>query len=499
MQGVGAALLLAGALPVLGALAGSPADGARVWILAGTFGLALGPALGGVLTQAFSWRAIFVAQAPVAALGLLAVASSHVRTVAEEGWRPSLRRTLPANVSLGLLFGALVGALFLAVLLVISVWNYSPIAGAAIVSVLPAAALVARPLERRLPRLVAVCGGAALLAGGLVGLALLPSASVGFAVWALALCGAGLGLAVPVLSDAVLDPGSELTRSGTLTVGARHVGLVLAIAVIAPLLASKVPAAGDEAMLKATAVLLDAPVGLDKKVPVALVAPRRVRPRAGGGDPGPRAAVQRARRAHRLLARRDPRPAARDDRGHDHARLALGVLRLRAVRGRGAAGGRRLPPEDRLVTRRLTPALWILVALLASGLALVAAELGSGALNEPSPKIANPCEPRPGRTGGIDTTIQRVVLDGLDGAACRLHTTREELVLSIGGDSLAPRHWDQHTIDVALRAGLLGAVNRAEQRGDIPSFLVPLIRTAIDKIPLEKLIRGGISLQDLLG
>ena len=270
VQGVGAALLLAGALPVLGALAGSPADGARIWILAGTFGLALGPALGGVLTQAFSWRAIFVAQAPVAALGLLAVAQSHVRAVAEEGWRPSLRKTLPANVSLGLLFGALVGALFLAVLLVISVWNYSPIAGAAIVSVLPAAALVARPLERRLPRLVAVCGGAALLAGGLVGLALLPSASVAFAVWALALCGAGLGLAVPVLSDAVLDPGSELTRSGTLTVGARHVGLVLAIAVIAPLLASKVPAAGDEAMLKATAVLLDAPVGLDKKVPVAL-------------------------------------------------------------------------------------------------------------------------------------------------------------------------------------------------------------------------------------
>jgi hypothetical protein len=36
------------------------------------------------------------------------------------------------------------------------------------------------------------------------------------------------------------------------------------------LLASKVPAAGDRALLKGTAVLLDAPVGLDKKVPVAL-------------------------------------------------------------------------------------------------------------------------------------------------------------------------------------------------------------------------------------
>lgn len=149
--------------------------------------------------------------------------------------------------------------------------------------------------------------------------------------------------------------------------------------------------------------------------------------------------------------------------------------------------------------KRLTPALWILVALLVGGVALVAAELGSGALNEPAPKIADPCQPRPGRTGGIDTTIQRVVLDGLDGAACRLHTTREELVLSIGGGDLAPRHWDAHTIDVALRAGMRRSVDEAQRRGDIPSFLVPLIRTAIDKIPLEKLIRGGISLQDLIG
>jgi predicted MFS family arabinose efflux permease len=261
VQGIGAALLLAGSLPVVGA---------RLWTGAGTIGLALGPALGGVLTQAFDWRAIFIAQAPVAALGLVGLAGSHEHAVADEGWRPSLRRTLPANACLGLLFGALVGALFLAVLLVISVWNYSPIGGAVIVSALPVAALAARPLEARLPGIVAVCGGAALLAGGLTGLALLPSADVALAVWALALCGAGLGLAVPVLSNAALDAGSGLSRSGTLTVGARHVGLVLALALIAPLLASKVPAAGDRALRKATAVLLDAPIGLDKKVPVAL-------------------------------------------------------------------------------------------------------------------------------------------------------------------------------------------------------------------------------------
>jgi hypothetical protein len=149
--------------------------------------------------------------------------------------------------------------------------------------------------------------------------------------------------------------------------------------------------------------------------------------------------------------------------------------------------------------KRLGPALWILVALLVSGVALVAAELGSGALNEPSPKIADPCQPRPGRTGGIDTTIQRVILDGLDGAACRLHTTREELVLSIGGDSLAPRHWSRHTIEVALRAGMLRSVDEAERRGDIPSFLAPLVRAAIKRVPLEQLIKGTVRLQDLLG
>jgi len=261
VQGVGAALLLAGALPVIGT---------RIWTLAGTYGLALGPALGGVLTQAFDWRAIFVAQAPVAAAAFVGVGRAHPDTVAIEGWRPSLRRTLPANACLGLLFGALVGALFLAVLIVISVWSYSPIGGAAIVSALPIAALAARPLDRWIPPVTAVCAGAGLLAVGLVGLALLPSASLWLLVWALLLCGAGLGLSVPVLSDAALQRGANATRSGTLTVGARHVGLVLALAVIAPLLASKVPDAGDKALLRGTAVLLDAPIGLDKKVPVAL-------------------------------------------------------------------------------------------------------------------------------------------------------------------------------------------------------------------------------------
>ena len=37
----------------------------RTWALVGVLSLAVGPVVGGALTQAFSWRAIFVAQAPL--------------------------------------------------------------------------------------------------------------------------------------------------------------------------------------------------------------------------------------------------------------------------------------------------------------------------------------------------------------------------------------------------------------------------------------------------
>jgi hypothetical protein len=148
---------------------------------------------------------------------------------------------------------------------------------------------------------------------------------------------------------------------------------------------------------------------------------------------------------------------------------------------------------------RLRAGTWVLVGLLVSGAVLVAVELGKGALDPPSPKIANPCRPRDGRTGGIDATIQRIVLDGIDGAACRLHTTREELALSLGGGVGVTRRWDEHTIEVALRAGLLRSVDEAERRGDIPSFLAPAVRGLVERAPLKPLIEGGFKLSDLFG
>jgi hypothetical protein len=254
-------------LPVLASLTGSIHRGATVWTAAGAIGVAIGPALGGVLTELFDWRAIFFVQAPVAALGLSAVVHRHVRVLPEE--RVRRRGPLAANGALLLLFGAVVGALFLAVLLIVTVWQFSPIAGAAAVSALPLAGLAVRPLSRSLPLVRGVVSGSVLLAAGLLALALLPASSAWYAVPALALCGAGFGLAIPVLTRASVVE-ANLGRSATLSVGARHLGLVLGLAVIAPLIASTVSTAGDRATVNATASVLDARLPVTKKVPIAL-------------------------------------------------------------------------------------------------------------------------------------------------------------------------------------------------------------------------------------
>jgi small basic protein len=175
-----------------------------------------------------------------------------------------------ANAGLALVFAGLVGALFLSVLLVITVWERRPIAGALIVSALPAAAFLVRPLADRLPRREAATGGALLLAAGLVALALLPTISDVLLAISLGFCGVGLGLAVPVLTIDSIDPEHAPLRSGTITVGARHLGLVASVALIAPLLTHSLDSVQTRATLAGTRVIMDGNIDLTKKVPIAL-------------------------------------------------------------------------------------------------------------------------------------------------------------------------------------------------------------------------------------
>jgi MFS family permease len=266
-QGAGGALLLAGALPALGALLGDARRGAVWWGTAGVVGAAVGPAAGGALTQAFDWRAIFIAQVPLAAAALVATARLPAPRAEAGGAAAPGRGRIAAGAALALISAALVGALFLAVVLMIDGWGLAPLAAAAVVTALPVGALAAGPVAARSEPRVAVAGGIALVAAGLAAMALLPGASIPMLAWALALTGLGLGLAVAPLTAASLR-GRSLAASGTWSVGARHAGLVLGLVLLAPLLAHDLEDTGARARLAGVAAIVDAPLSIERKVEV---------------------------------------------------------------------------------------------------------------------------------------------------------------------------------------------------------------------------------------
>ena len=140
----------------------------------------------------------------------------------------------------------------------------------------------------------------------------------------------------------------------------------------------------------------------------------------------------------------------------------------------------------------------VLAGLFAAAALLIGLEFALGAADAGKVQLADPCQARTFTGGGIGGTVQRVVLNGLDGAACDLHTSREELVLSLGSKPAFERKWDKKTIERAVRAGLLRAVDDAEQRGEIPGLIAGPIRKLIETAPLDKLIAGEIELSDLL-
>jgi hypothetical protein len=115
-----------------------------------------------------------------------------------------------------------------------------------------------------------VAGGAVLLGAGLLALALLPSESLAYALPSFALCGFGLGLCVPRLTEAALAGDGDVGARATFTVGARHLGLVLALAIVAPALARDLVVAADVAKLNGAAVVIDAPIDGTTKIPLAL-------------------------------------------------------------------------------------------------------------------------------------------------------------------------------------------------------------------------------------
>lgn len=232
-----------------------PGRAVKVWGMAGIFGAAVGPALGGALTELLSWQAIFAAQVPL----VLLVAAGRRIVGAAPGL--SLRDAPPAwiQAALALISAALTAALFLLVVMLIEGWRLSPAEAAGVVSIMPIAAVLTAPLGRRFgtPRLRAAAGAIAV-AGGLGSLGLLPGAALGWTVAPQVLIGFGLGLTLSALTDTALGGSGPVAARAAWTIAARHAGVVVGLTLLTPVFTADLGAQEVAAQRAGSALLLDA-------------------------------------------------------------------------------------------------------------------------------------------------------------------------------------------------------------------------------------------------
>ena len=424
--------------------------GRRAWNAAAVFGFAAGPALGGALTQALDWRAIFLTQVPIALAASVAAATSvdllplRERNSTLEPAQPAslnARGSIHASsaATLALVSAALTGVLFLLVLLLVTGWSTTPLAAAATVTVLPIAALAAARIPGEPTTRAA--GGALLIAGGVGALASVPEANVLWTIPPQVMAGVGMGLALPALAT------ERTAAQAANLLAARHAGITIALAILAPIAATRIDGAVATVREQGTALVLDARLPpLDKlKLADAIV---------GDIDPvDPRGQLERslARAANRIDS--EDRPAyAELSRRADEA-LVAGVQSAFVPAFAVCAA---LALIAALLLRRSDT--WVVMAAIAAVVLAGGAYLARPSL-EPEPvAIANPCRPRDlPSTGGIDGALQDVALTALDRAACRYGSSREALALALVDDGARAAYQRDHGVDPRDVLGLVGA------------------------------------------
>jgi predicted MFS family arabinose efflux permease len=449
VQAVGGAAALVAAFALLEPGGAAGARGRRLWLGAAVLAAAIGPALGGALTEALSWRWIFFAQAPVAAIAALVALrepdrDTRPRAVPAEGPRLSAG---PA-IALALVSAALTAVLFLLVLLLVAGWDVSPLHAAVTVTVIPAGALLGSRIGGDARARAAA--GCALVGAGVLALAFLPDAQLLWTVVPQAAAGLGMGLALPALGGELLPERDPQDAARLLVL--RHGGIALALVVLAPIVSGNLADATERAKERGVAVVLDARLAPTEKLRLAPVL------LAGVDDEEPRHGLRAALEKGRGTIAGDEQ-ATYDEvarRTDDTLVLAVGEAFRTAFLVTGLLG---LLAAAAVLPRRWTPAL---AAAAATTLALPLAFVGLHAAKAPEAvKLSDPCKPRSlPQTGGLEGFLQDRALEVLDTTACKVGATREELVLALADEQERKRFERRHGVDPrslsTLLQGLLG-------------------------------------------
>jgi hypothetical protein len=126
--------------------------------------------------------------------------------------------------------------------------------------------------------------------------------------------------------------------------------------------------------------------------------------------------------------------------------------------------------------------------------ALVLGYLALGGASYAPAQVADPCATRDWRgPEGLSEVAEQIVLSSLDGVACELGVTREEVVLAFESDdeleAFARREGiDDEELEELVRTGLDRAIDDAERADAIGPTTARLLRALVDRIPVQQLL-----------
>jgi hypothetical protein len=136
----------------------------------------------------------------------------------------------------------------------------------------------------------------------------------------------------------------------------------------------------------------------------------------------------------------------------------------------------------------------LIVAATFASVALVVAYLAAGGESyEPTP-VADPCAPRAWTAPhSLEEDAQQFLLSALDGAACELGVSREELAAALPTDEARQQFAAEHGIDEdelqnAIRAGVTRAINDAQDAGQLSPIVAEGLRAVAANLPVDQAI-----------
>ena len=130
----------------------------------------------------------------------------------------------------------------------------------------------------------------------------------------------------------------------------------------------------------------------------------------------------------------------------------------------------------------------------AAMLVLVGLYLGLGGASYAPAKVADPCVQRSWRgPQGFEAVAEQIVLSALDGAACQLHVSREDMVLALASHDRREQFVRKHDITNAkfeslVRTGLKRSIDDAQNAGAINATLAGVLRGVVGNLPIDELL-----------